>query len=175
MLNEDFFGFTSFSIDSAWLLIRNVSWLKRIAYNWFSISYYILCVIVGGVSFPALLAHRRCSFLWQSQLLQLEAHRIHALMWQYMFTWNVWPSSSQIKVNFEGMISCDMLVVLCYLWIYSNFIVALSLSKTLGSPNPWSILLEWVSSHEAKGSNSDTWIRFKRLASFRKGDIFWCH
>jgi len=41
MLNEDFFGFTSFSIDSAWLLIRNVSWLKRIAYNWFSISYHI--------------------------------------------------------------------------------------------------------------------------------------
>jgi hypothetical protein len=30
-----------------------------------------------------------------------------------------------------GMISCDMLVVLCYLWIYSNLLVALSLSKTL--------------------------------------------
>lgn len=70
------------------------------------------------------------------------------------------------------MISCDMLVVLCYLWIYSKLSVALSLSKTFSPRNAWSILFKWVSSHEAKGSNSVAWIRFKRLASFRKGDIF---
>jgi len=71
-----------------------------------------------------------------------------------------------------GMISCDMLSVLCYLWIYSKLSVALRLNKTCNPHNAWSILFKWVSSHEAKGSNSDTWIRFKRLASFRKGDIF---
>jgi hypothetical protein len=71
-----------------------------------------------------------------------------------------------------GMISCDMLSVLCYLWIYSKLSVALSLNKTCNPHNAWSILFKWVSSHSAKGSNSDTWIRFKRLASFRKGDIF---
>jgi len=67
-----------------------------------------------------------------------------------------------------GMISCDMLCVLCYLWIYSKLSVALSLNKTCNPHNAWSILFKWVSSHETKGSNSDTWIRFKRSASFRK-------
>lgn len=70
-----------------------------------------------------------------------------------------------------GMISCDMLSVLCYLWIYSKLSVALRLNKTCNPHNAWSILFKWVSSHETKGSNSDTWIRFKRSASFRKEDI----
>ena len=70
-----------------------------------------------------------------------------------------------------GMISCDMLSVLCYLWIYSKLSVALRLNKRCNPHNAWSILFKWVSSHETKGSNSDTWIRFKRSASFRKEDI----
>jgi hypothetical protein len=70
------------------------------------------------------------------------------------------------------MISCDMLVVLCDVWIYSKLSVALSLSKTYILIDAASILFKWVSSHCAKGSNSGTWIRFKRLASFRKGDRF---
>jgi len=42
-----------------------------------------------------------------------------------------WTLIFKDQIVLLGMISCDMLVVLCYLWIYSKLVGALSLSKRI--------------------------------------------
>ena len=42
-----------------------------------------------------------------------------------------WTLIFKDQIVLSGMISCDMLAVLCYLWIYSKLVGALSLSKRI--------------------------------------------